>query len=423
MINIIEFFTLAFPKAGILIGGIPVTVALVFFGIWILFHMNSILKIIMKKNALGFEFIVFAVIVFFTIIANLNTGMRIPAAEGILYVVSPLMIAVGYRANKEEAIKIITVALLIVGTFSIIQYVIGIERTMIAGLTLTYGDSYFNKTIGFGFDGLEAIKMPSTYQAGNSAGIFYILSSSVLLANKDLFKSLDKKMAVMRNLALCVSLIAIFMSGSRSVIISLILVCPYLYKGIIKQFHGREKTYFKIILIIIMIYMVIYFINSDSEFISRIINRYVKDTLNDPTASGRTVQWTNFFSIVSSTGLLEFIRFILVGLDWKYSLGLEGFLYVMPYYGVLAFFLFIKIMIRPLFLARKVNMLYFAGFLGVFIILCIDRTFCSTPTLMNYFLIYGIVLKEYEELNLKLSKDNKMRKRGASNIYDKRFDF
>lgn len=404
LINIIEFFTLAFPKAGILIGGIPITIALVFFGIWVLFHINSILKLIIYKNALGLEFIIFAVIIFFTIIANFKSGMRTPAAEGILYVISPLMVAVGYRANKEDAVKIITISLLIVGTFSIIQYVVGIEKTMIAGLTLTYGDSYLNKTIGFGFDGLEAIKMPSTYQAGNSAGIFYISSSSVLLANKNLFKVFNKKMIVMRNLALGVGLIAIFMSGSRSVIISLVLVCPFLYKGIIKQFQGREKTYFTIVLITIIICIIIYFINSDSEFITRIINRYVSDTLSDPTASGRTLQWSNLFNIISKTSLFELIRFMVIGLDWKYSLGLEGFLYVMPYYGVIAFLLFIKVMIRPLSISRKVNMSYFAGFLGVFIILCVDRTFCSTPTLMNYFLIYGIVLKEYEILKNKASK-------------------
>lgn len=394
MISLIEFFTFALPKSGMLIRGIPLTVALILFAGWILLHFYTTLAFILRKNALGFSYLVLSIIILLVILLNQTFDTK--AAEGILYIISPLTIFIGYKSNKKKSIKIIKIALLVAGIYSILQYVVGIEATTINGITLAFGDSYYNKNIGFGQEGLEALKMPSTYQNGNSVGIFYISSISYLLANRNELENRKKIVVIFNALIMFLGFTGILLSGSRSVVIAFFIACPFLYHGIIKRLKGKRKIAFNILLLSAIIFIV-YFIYINSDFRLRLINRYVITTLNDPTASNRTIQWSDFFDSLYNLNMFGIIRFIVWGFPWSNSHDVEGFLYVISYYGFIVFFILIKLMIKPIIISKQINSIYFAGFLGVFIVLCLDRTFSSTPTLMNYFFLAGLILKEYDK--------------------------
>jgi hypothetical protein len=69
----------------------------------------------------------------------------------------------------------------------------------------------------------------------------------------------------------------------------------------------------------------------------------------------------------------------------------------MSYFGVIAFIAFMILLLRPIKLGFKINKFWGMSFLAVLLVLCVDRTYCSTPTLMNYFFMFGLAMQQYKE--------------------------
>lgn len=120
-----------------------------------------------------------------------------------------------------------------------------------------------------------------------------------------------------------------------------------------------------------------------------IYNIYIGFTQSDTTFSGRTVQWTDFLSIIMTLDTGELLRFLLSGIPWNEGDHIEGLLLLMKLYGVTVFALFAAFIVS---FFRKYRKLPFIGcaLLVLFVVIMIDGSVFYPPTLMNIFLILGM---------------------------------
>lgn len=394
---IIEFFTFAFPKAGILLGPIPITVALILLAIYIFFHADIVLNTIANKRLLGCPYIFFLMVFVFSCLLNYGSAVfTAKMAEGILYIISPLAVVVGLRVESDRAYKVICASAVGVGIFALIQFLVGIESTKIPGLTIQLGDSYINKTIGYSIDSIHtAAKMPSTYQIGNSMGVFLLQVFLMVLWNTiDHVVSINK---TFQYTALIACLIGIFLSGSRSVILALIIISVLVIFYTMKRLS--PKHFFSIFLVFLAFIVGFVIIDNYKKLgiMDQMYQRYIYNTFfavgSTAGTAGRGVQYKAFLKRILSLNLLEILRFVFIGLDWNSNVDLEGFLYVMSYYGIAGFVAFMIPITRAVKAGFEYNKYWGYSFLSACIVLCVDRTFCSTPTLMNYYLLFGLTMQ------------------------------
>lgn len=99
---------------------------------------------------------------------------------------------------------------------------------------------------------------------------------------------------------------------------------------------------------------------------------------------------------------MMFLKTMLLGFSWKNAVIVEGFLYIFSCYGLFGLLSILILMIRPIRIGFQVHPFWGFSFLAVFFVLCVDRTFCSTPTLMNYFFMAGLALQLRKKRQVKV---------------------
>ena len=396
-----EFINTAFPKAGMVFGGLPVTVAEIVFILAIVMYLKDILKTFSQIKGLLSIYIIFSFMIIISTITNLNYASLGQIFTGIILVISPLAIIIGYNLDYEKAIKIIIVSLIITGIYSIVQWNFGIENTAIYGLNIAYGDSFLNKPMGWGMNGREAIKMPSTYQNGNGVALFYAIGIPLLID----YKNLKNKWNILRISAILLGLIGLIMSGSRATIIPFIVLMPFLLIRLFKRKTKRKQMLFLAMFIFISIIGCFYIGISNSELISQAINRYIVDTISDPTGNGRTTQILNLINVFKQLSFRGMIRSFVVGVSWEFEIFTEGVIYILGNYGVIAFITFIILLLKPIsFIIKNNGYAVVIGLLCVFCAFIVDTSFNYPPGLMNYFIVVGVFLRN------KSYKNNTVRK-------------
>ena len=177
------FWNIWFPKAGIKLNGIPITVGNVFFAItffvWII-NKIKIGKIKSYKISAILIFEILYCILKYTIIYA-RIGTIIPSLTFIIpLIIYPIMffVAVDMIDSKEKIdkiLKIIIYGFFFLCFYAILQYIIGIDKCDIPGLTVNLSDYKEMGTLWFmkkanGTDQANA-KIVSTYQNGNLFGI------------------------------------------------------------------------------------------------------------------------------------------------------------------------------------------------------------------------------------------------------------
>ena len=385
--NIFLFMTMAFPKAGVLIASTPITIAEILFAICIIKYRGYILDFIRKNK---YWTVFYGLYVFTIIIAtliNLNEAPLFRIAISVVLTISPLSIGIGKSLEISKSIKIVTICLIIVGMYALVQWSFGINNTKVEGLTYAYGDTLDDKTNGYGVDGREAIKMPSTYQVGNGAGLFYILALAALIS----YKSGNK---LLKYFAIIIGMIGLLMSGSRSAIIPFIILIPYVIYNLYKKLKtNKGRQIFLLSIILIIIISILYITLFNSELIEYAYNRYVLTTISDNTGSGRTTMIKEAFEEISKQNFFGKVRCILLGVPWEIGATSEGILYTFFKYGIITMISFLAILILPIIkLFKKGNKIMAIGLIGVFIAFCVDSSFNYPPSLINYFLLAGIFM-------------------------------
>lgn len=386
-----------------MIGGTAVTVAEFAFVLAVIISSKKIFKFFNENKGFLYIYLIYIIIILASIIANYDNLSLARIAIAIVLIVSPLAIGIGTKINQNIFNKIIIISLLITGLYSVLQWTVGIEATKIPGLNIAYGDTFADKPIGYGFGGREALKMPSTYQNGNGVALFFLMAIFFII-------NLKTQKKFLKLIAIFLGIIGIILSGARTALIPFILLIPYAIKKVYDKLHKRNQKIALIVLLIVGISIgAFYIMYTNSELIEYMYDRYIVQTINDPTGSGRVTQIQNVINYIISQDAVGIIRNLIIGSDWSEAFFSEGIFNIVSYYGVIEAFIFILLLLYPIVKLYKNNKIEVLGLLAVFIAFMIDSSFNYPPGLMNYFLIAGVLFQR-QKTGLKKNDDKELEK-------------
>lgn len=361
---------------------------------------DKILEFFYEHKGFLHIYLAYIIIILASIIANYNNLSLLRLAMSLVLIASPLTIGIGCKIKQNTFKKIIIISLLITGLYSVLQWTVGIEATKIPGLNIAYGDTFADKPIGYGFNGREALKMPSTYQNGNGVALFFLLAIFFVFTIKT-------KKKFWKALAILLGAIGIILSGSRTALIPFVLLIPYAINKIYGILQKRNQKITLIIFLIIGIGAGVFYITySNSELIEYMYDRYVVQTISDPTGSGRVTQIQSVVSYIVGQDFLGVLRNLIIGADWSEAFFSEGIFNIVSYYGVIEAIIFIILLVYPIVKLYKNNKIEVLGLISVFIAFMVDSSFNYPPGLMNYFLIAGVLFQR-QKMKLKEEENNK----------------
>lgn len=386
MNQLFELITMAFPKAGINVAEVPLTISILLYGILLIKYQNKILASINRINGLLKNYLFFIFVVLFITVLNFGKTSLFNSFVSLILIISPLSIVIGQNTELEKAKKILAFSLFIVGTYAIMQWFFGVENTAIYGVNITYGDNFLDKPIGWGVSGREAIKMPTTYQNGNGAAVFYSLAIPVIIT----WHPIKSKYRILKFFSVIVGLIGLVMSGSRSIIFPFIICIPMFLKFIKSKLSYEKQKMFISLIFIFIAFLIFYVLISNNNFITYIYERYMLEFVQNPTASGRTTQIVSIFEQLFQDGILTTLISIFIGFSWDRAIFGEGMFYMFSYYGLSGTILMIFMLVCTLKHIYKINKIVFLGFLIAVSAFFVDTSYCYIPSLINYYFIIGL---------------------------------
>lgn len=377
------FATMAFPKAGLELAGLPLTLNLILLACVILINPNSCVRAMRKFRDFGFVYFVLCFFVLITIMLGLASGSSaFQLSQMIVVLVSPLAGVAVIRVKPELFFKLVCVALIVVNVYGMVQFVVGISEATIPGLTLTYGQDIETKNIGYSTATDSANKIPSTYQNGNSLGIFNVLAVSCLLS--PLVLQIWQKTRIA---AILCGLIGLLLCGSRSVLIPFVLLLILLIREFLRQLPTGKRKTAKTILTVggVLLIVVLVF---QRTIIEQFWTRNVLQTVNDPTAAGRTNQWASSFNNLVSFDGKQLLRLFLFGKDPSMPVGGEGLPAFFFMFGIFATVLFYGglLLVASRCWHHRGGRTVALGLLCVVFAFCVDTTYLYPPNLMMFFI-------------------------------------
>lgn len=396
------FFNIWFPKAGIKLLGIPLTVGNIFFAITFFFW-------IMKKGMSGYvkinknSYILIALTLYsfvkFLIIGGVvrNIGYIIPL------VVYPLMFVIAYdtidtKEKLQKVIKVICSGFFFICIYALLQYAFGIEKVCIPGLTVnltdyrTYGASWYLQKNNNNNSGIGT-KIISTFQNGNLFGV------NVLLIYPIAYGYLKKENKIfLMYVSLALFIICVFLSLSRSCWLGIIL---FMLFGIFLENEKNKNSIYRKSIIILMCLILVgisfkYFPSIAARFSSM-------DKSSIMSMSGRTEGLTEVLSnflkykyifiwFIGSNGFIENIglAYEMTPLAILVQVGIIG---ILLFYGML--YKTWKKMSKKMWLQNAVKLSIFVWT----IVGCIEGAFWLPPTALNIFLILALGLIDQKEMD------------------------
>ena len=383
------FVTTSLPKAGAQVAGLPLTLNLLLTAYVILRRPNQTLLTMQRFRGLTIAYGTLFIFGTLSMLMALAQGVSAFTLSQMLIVVgSPLVGISATRILPERFSRIIICSMIIVNAYGLIQYFAGIENTSVAGLTYTLGQNISDKPIGFKADGTTE-KIISTYQNGNSLGIFDALGISFLLT-----KSQSSRFwKFTRYLALALGLVGLMLSGSRSIQIPFVLFLVILLAQFIKQVPPRKRGITLSIGSVLLAVGVV-FLYAQQTIVSHFFDRLVNQTMADPTGSGRTEQWSQSFEVISQMNGWQLLRQILFGQNPHTNVGGEGlpkFFFMFGFVSTIAFYGGLLYIVWQCWQRRKSHTVAI-GILCVFCAFCVDQSFNYPPNIMNVALFAAAAL-------------------------------
>ncbi len=396
MLLLTIFFNIWFPKAGIKLSGIPLTVGNVLFFITFVFWILGRIK--QKKcssNKVGFLIIIgiFYFLIKFSI-SLITTGYTsdligyvIPlCVYPLIYFVASDLVDSEEKLNK--IIKIIVSGFFFLALYSFLQYMVGIDKCAIPGLTVNYSDYkemgpkwYMLKSNG---TDISTIKMVSTYQNGNLFGISMILIYP-LVANY--FKNKNRKN--MYIISLILFIISVFICLSRACWLGIVLYI--LFEIVLKKNKTKKDLLAKLMILIMCVVAIILIFN----YIPSIANRFLETDVKDwVSMSGRTEGLILVMqSLSKSNSVLAYIIGP-YGIANYYGIAYEMLpLSVFVMVGIIGLFLLYPVFFRAVKDLKNVD--YICSGIRTALIIwlvvgCIECGYWLPPAALNLFLLIGI---------------------------------
>ena len=382
------FLNIWFPKAGFKISGIPITISnLVFFFVfilWVITKLKNKTKISKKITIAISLSIIYFFAKYFLIFYRSNS-----LVEYVTYII-PLIIyplsffiifdQIDTKEKINDVTKIIYYGFIMICIYSLIQFLFGIEKTAIPGLTVnltdynTMGSTWFMQKSN-GTD-MANSKIVSTYQNGNLLGI------NLLLLYPMIYMLLKKDN---KNKQLIIS----FLTLSRTCWLGIVL---FLFFGIMLENDKTKKSFKRKVIILLFCFLSILFVFNYMPSVSnRLFNTHSSDWLK---MSGRTEGLNNVIRTVhdSNSVLAYFIG--PEGIVSYSGLAYEMFpLAVFAQSGIIGLLLIYSVFIIALKKIKKNNPISKGIKLALIIWLiigCIECGYWLPPTAMNIFILIAL---------------------------------
>lgn len=408
LIIVFLLITFSFPKAGAIILGAPVTLSTILYGVLLLVFIPCFFNY--GKNCI----FVTCYYVTYSILVCLNTVLQIgnlPLKNYLFPLVvafSPLAYLVGKNIKYECCVKILSVSGIIVGLYSVLQWLFGITQTTIPGITLALGDSWENKPIGYGFTTLhEATKMPSTAQNGNNIAILCVLAIGILLT----WLPGCKRWFYTKWISLGLFFTALVLSGARSSVYPFVCLLPFGIYGVWKQYRsGGKREWLTLLFTIVFSVLFVLLLLQIPQLTPLANQKTAVDYVEEPsrliadigTASGRTDIWYNMLQTIEtqySPG--NWLRLILIGAPGEeMMMGGEGLPLFISMFGMVSAGLFMGLFI-PIFKLLKNFPTFVWGAFSFAGALAVDSGYNYPPILIWFFLLLGVMITHNQVRNVR----------------------
>lgn len=389
--TVFVFVTTAIPKAGVQLGALPLTANLVLLAVLVITGLASALRALDAVHGVMPWYVCMVLFgVFSTFIAWQEGATPYSIAQRITVLVSPLAAVATFRLSTRRSLRIIAWALIATSAYALVQFTGGITATSISGITYTMGQDLETKPIGYSADD-SAAKVPSTYQNGSNFGIFAALAMMLMVS----WRPEGRGMRRLRVFAIGSGVVGLLLCGSRSIIIPVALSLVFVFHQYVATLSRERQQQAMIGLILAFFFSVAFVVFFQSDILTTFWTRNVTQTLNDPTASGRTNQWSNMWLGVQSLSGWQLIRLILVGQSPSWGLGGEGlpeFLVTFGLPATLAFYVGLMTVAGRLWQNTAVRPVAL-GVLCVVFAFTVDMTFFYPPNVMNVYLIAMLALR------------------------------
>lgn len=149
-------------------------------------------------------------------------------------------------------------------------------------------------------------------------------------------------------------------------------------------------------LFLFTIVVVLYFSFARTQVIGQLYNRYVTQTIANPT-SNRSMIWSNALNYIFNLDNKGFVRFLLIGAP-NTSISSEGMMGFMLNRGVIAQLLFLICLVVPILVLigdRKKRIVGY-GMFAVLVAFILDMSFYYLPCVMNYYIAFAIAQNYYK---------------------------
>ena len=403
--------TMVFPKAGFYWGEIPVTIAsivVIIYASWHFVMPGSPPKFAEESRQFTRVHLVFVWLIAVSLLVNLDELTPIDATTWVLIGASPLAFHAGLRVTDPKRILVvILVSTAAVGMYAVVQNVFGVEETAIPGLTHVAGEDLIEDNPIRTPSG--TLKSPSTYHNGNLAATFMLLGLGVAMFATRLV-SRCRMIAVVAGLS-AVAGVAVSLSRSAVFAVALATLVAMLPR-LRPRWVGRRIAAGASVLCIAAGSLVVGQILFGTE--NFLIERFVGDAVQDPTAAGRTGGVQRWFGGLGEQDPGEFVITVVVGDGSVHRADdkLEGVLWLGAKYGFGAMLAFLTLVLVP---ARQIRAalgssgtVVWFGLAASAAMWLVDNAFLFPPTLMNWFLVAGlsVQLSRSKELIAPTQLDN-----------------
>lgn len=399
------FWNIWFPKAGIKLGGLPLTVGNVFFAItfalWIFIKLKN--KTIRTQVAIG-STIILGILYFaikYTIVYATYNSLTLLAGYIIPLFVYPLIFFVVYDSIKnrnqlEKIIKVIVYGFFFLCIYAILQSIVGIENCDIPGLTVNLTDYrkdgelwYMAKANGMN---TENVKIVGTYQNGNLFGISLIVIYPLVY-----YYYIEHKKNRTLIFSLILFIITVFLTLSRACWLGIVLFITF---GVVLERESTKQSFIrKTITIIACIVAIIYVF----KYLPNVANRFF-DTDKDDwiSMSGRTEGLIGIFKtlensnsilpyIIGPFGIIDHYGFAyeIMPLSVFFQTGIIGLILL-----YLVFFKTIQLLKNNNYIAKAIRL----ALIIWLIVGCIECGYWLPPIALNVFMIIALGLQSNEIL-------------------------
>ena len=121
MTSLFEFITMAFPKAGIQVSGLPITINMVLFGVVTIVNFKYIPKYLKLMPSFIFPYYLLVMFVVISVLINIGNGTitAMTIAMTAVVTLSPLAGLSAMALSTEKSFKIVSISSIVTGGYTV----------------------------------------------------------------------------------------------------------------------------------------------------------------------------------------------------------------------------------------------------------------------------------------------------------------